>query len=122
MTEVLRLDEVDCRLLSARFRQHANSHRRMAGALREAGALEMLDRLRALRGLERRFAIDLGSLCHRFERRNDAGTHPIERSVLSYVARERTGPDGRMELLVLVDRVRSVRALIERGPLVYEPD
>jgi hypothetical protein len=122
MIEVLRLDEVDCRLLSARFAQHDNSHRRMAGALREAGALDMLDRLRALRSLERRFAIDLGSLCHRFERRNDAGTHPIERSVLSYVAREQRGPDGRMALLVLVDRVRSVRALIERGPLVYEPD
>jgi len=120
--EVVQLDEADCRLLAARFEQHGNSHRRMAGALREAGALDLLERLRALRGLERRFAIDLGSLCHRFQHRDAAGTHPIERSVLAYVATERTGPDGRRGLLVMVDRVRSVRALIEQGRLVHDPD
>ncbi len=120
--EVVQLDEADCRLLAARFEQHGNSHRRMAGALREADATEMLARLRALRALERRFAIDLGSLCYRFGRRDAAGTHPLERSVLDYVARESIGPDGRRDLLVMVDRVRSVRTLIEQGRLVHDPD
>jgi len=120
--EVLQLDEMDCRLLAARFEQHGNSHRRMAFALREAGAVDLLERLRALRGLERRFSIDLGSLCHRFQNREAEGTHPIERRVLEYVAAERIGPDGRRGLLVMVDRVRTVRALIEQGRLVHDPD
>jgi hypothetical protein len=114
--DVVCLSSADRQLLSARFAEHGNSHRRMASALEEAGAGEALERLTALRRVERRFAIDLGSLCHRYERRNDPAVHPIERMVLSYVACRRLSADGSEELWVLVDRVREVRELIEGGP------
>ena len=122
MSEVIVLGPADRGLLAARYAEHGNSHRRMAAALREAGAEEPLERLRALRALECRFAIDLGSLCHRFDRRDQPGTHPLERMVLSYIAQERRAPDGRAELWVLLDRVRDVRAWIEEGRLVREPE
>lgn len=120
--EVVCLTAEECRLLSTRFADHENSHRRMAGALEAAGATETLERLRALRRLEAHFSIDLGSLCHRFERRDAASTHPLERMVLSYVATWRQRPEGGEELWVLLDRVRQVRHLVEEGQLTREPD
>lgn len=122
MIEIVRLSVSECRLLAERYEVHGNSHRRMASALRESGKEEMLRQLRLLRGIERRFAVDLGALCHKFEHRNDAGTHPIERMVLGYVASLRCGGDGQTELLVYVDRVRQVRALIDQGRAVHEPE
>jgi hypothetical protein len=116
--EIVRLTPEDCRLFSARFAEHGNSHRRMAGALGEAGATAALERIRVLRRLEAHFAIDLGSLCHRFERRDDAATHPLERLVLNYVAAWRRVDDGAEELWVRVDRVRALRELIEAGDTV----
>ena len=76
--DVVCLSAEDCRLLSTRFAEHGNSHRRMSGALKASGATEALERFGALRRLEAKFEIDLGSLCHRFERRNDPATHPLE--------------------------------------------
>lgn len=94
----------------------------MTSALHEAGSAEALERLHALRQLECRFSIDLGSVCHRYERRNDAATHPIERMVLGYVARPWRAADGREELWVLLDRVRQLRELIEQGELVRDAE
>lgn len=119
--DVVCLSAEDCRLLSARFAEHGNSHRRMACALREAGATEALERSAALRRMEARFGIDLGSLCHRFEKRDHPATHPLERLVLAYVARWNARPDGAGELWVRLDRVREVRELIEEGERVGEP-
>jgi hypothetical protein len=119
--EVLRLSPGDCRLLTARFGEHANSHRRMVAALEEAGADAPLARLRALRILERRFSVDLGSLCWRFERVDHPNTHPIERYIVQYVTRVRRTEQGSNELLVLLDNVRQVRELME-GRLVGEPE
>lgn len=119
--EVLRLDQGDCRLLAARYAEHANSHRRMVAALEEASADAPLARLRALRILERRFSIDLGSLCWRWRRLDDPAMHPFERYIVRYVTRvHRTDEDGE-QLLVLLDHVRQVRELME-GRLVGEPD
>ncbi|NIR61567.1 MAG: hypothetical protein GWO02_19775 [Gammaproteobacteria bacterium] len=119
--DVVCLSAEDCRLLSARFAEHHNSHRRMAGALEEAGATEALMRLGALRRLEAHFEIDLGSLCHRFGRRDHPKTHPLERMVLGYVAAWTPRPDGTGELWVRLDRVRQVRELIDEGERVGEP-
>jgi len=94
----------------------------MAEALRSAGEVEAAERLDALRRLEIRFSIDLGSLCHRFERRNAADTHPLERTVLDYIATWHRLEDGREEFWVLVDHVRQVRELIEAGELVGKVD
>jgi hypothetical protein len=118
---VLRLELSDCVLLDARYAQHGNSQRRMLEALREAGAGAAAERLRALRGLERRFGVDLGSLCHRFRRRDRPETHPIERFIVEHVTELRRGAGGRDELWVLLDHVRQVRELME-GRLVGKPE
>ncbi|HEX7118054.1 MAG TPA: hypothetical protein VF212_04665 [Longimicrobiales bacterium] len=119
--DVVCLSAEDCRLLSARFAEHDNSHLRMTDALKEAGETEVLKRFGALRRLEARFEIDLGSLCHRFERRDHPRTHPLERMILAYVATWKSRPDGAGELWVRLDRVREVRELIEEGERVGEP-
>lgn len=120
--EVVRLSAEECGLLSRRYSEHDNSHRRMVEALREAGAEDVVERLGALRRLEIHFAIDLASLCHRFERREAESTHPLERAVLDYVATRRKGPNGTEELWVLIDRVKEVRDLIDEGELVGDPE
>lgn len=118
---VLCLSASDVRLLAARFAEHENSYRRMRSALEEAGSVDEAERLRALRRLEHRFQVDLASLCHRFLRRDDLATHPLERLVLNWVAEWRSAPEGQDALWVLLDRVRQVRELVEQGQLVSDP-
>lgn len=122
MEQVVRLTELEYRLLAARYAEHDNSNARMRGALLEAGAADAAARLAALRMVERSFAIDLGSLCHRFLRRDEATTHPLERMVLSYVASWTRCPQDGEQLLVRVDRVLQVRELIGEENAVGEPD
>lgn len=107
--DAVRLEERDCRLLAARYAEHGNSVRRMAAALAEAESGAGLERLRALRRLERRFRVDLGSLCHRWLHRGDEGVHPLEERVLAWVAEGRLGEDGRLQLTVFLDRLRELR-------------
>ena len=120
--QVLRLSASDARLLAARFTEHGNSHQRMCAALKDAGTRAVPARLRALRALERRFDVDLGSICFRFQRRDDPGVHPIERLVVQYITRPARGahPDA-ADVWILLDHVRRVRELKE-GRLVGEPD
>ncbi|MGH7503753.1 MAG: hypothetical protein ACREL7_18660 [Longimicrobiales bacterium] len=117
---VVGLSTSDRALLCARFGRHGNSHRRMRSVLVDAGiaggAVAQLD---ALRALERQFAVDLGSVCWRYERRDDARTHPIERSVIAYITECRSSEDGEV-LWLMLDRLREIRDLME-GRLVGEP-
>jgi hypothetical protein len=78
---------------------------------------ELLARLRALRALEHRFTIDLGSLYHRFQRRDEPTLHPLERSVLESIARWRRLDGGAIELWVFVDRVRDLRQFMDEERL-----
>jgi hypothetical protein len=122
---VIRLAPEDRRLLLARFEQHGNSHRRMKSALEDAAVADPVARLDALRTIERRFRIDLASVCHRFNRRDDPATHPIERMIMNYIAEHRSadsdaGGTGAAELWVRLDRVEEIRDLSE-GRLVGEP-
>jgi hypothetical protein len=117
---VVCLSSDECSLLAARFAEHGNSHRRMKDALRETGAGDLTAKLDALRELERRFAVDLGSVCFRHARRDDAGTHPLERMIVDYVT-ETHDTDNGAELWVLLDRIVQVRELME-GRLVGEPE
>ena len=117
--DVIRLSEFDYDLLCARFSEHDNSFRRMHGALDEATAVNPAERLVALRELERHFDIDLGSLCDRWSRRTRADTHPLERSVLEFMAEARAVDDA-WELWIRVDRVQHVRDIME-DRLVPEP-
>ncbi|MGH7476660.1 MAG: hypothetical protein ACRELD_10250 [Longimicrobiales bacterium] len=121
--DVLALTTADRRMLAARFREHANSHRRMAAALSEAAALDRLERLRALRRLERAFEIDLGGLCALWERRAAPETHPIEQGIIEYVTFcGCTAAETEPSLWVLLDRLRSVRDWIDEGRMVREPE
>ena len=120
--EVLSLKKSDCALLTARFSQHGNSQRRMLAALEEAGAKESYTRLVVLRTIEKQMSVDLGMVCHRFEHRNDSGTHSFERAVMNYIAQWRLSISGAEELWVRVDRIREVRDLIEEGRMVTEPE
>lgn len=120
--EVLSLKRSDHALLTARFAEHGNSQRRMLAALAEAGATESYTRLLVLRNIEKQMSVDLGMVCHRFEHRNDAATHAIERAVMNYIAQWRLTHLGAEELWVRIDRIREVRDIIEEQPVVAEPD
>lgn len=120
--EVLTLNRGDCALLAARFGQHGNSQRRILAALDEAGANESFGRMVLLRQMEKQLSVDLGMLCHHFEHRNDAGTHPFERAVMNYVAQWRLSASGAEALWIRLDRVREVRDIVEEGRLVGAPD
>jgi hypothetical protein len=119
--EVVRLSHTDCALLAARYGEHGNSHKRMSVALREAGAGEAADRLMGLRKLEHRFDVDLGLLCNWYVRRGAESTHPIERTLITYLTRSQLAGEGG-EVWVLLDRVRQLRAFLEEGRLVGEPE
>jgi hypothetical protein len=117
---VVCLTDSDRRLLAARFAEHANSHRRMRSAFLDAGVAGAVDRLDLLRRLEHSCRIDLGSVCHRFERRDRPETHPIERLVMNYIAQLHHSSEGAPDLWILLDRVEAIRELME-GRLVGEP-
>jgi hypothetical protein len=116
---VVSLSFADRGLLAARFARHGNSHRRMRASLLDAGANDAVARLDALRELERRFEVDLGSVSWRYERREEEGTHPLERYIIDYIAEMRRTDDDEV-LWVRLDRVREIRDLME-GRLVGEP-
>jgi hypothetical protein len=118
--QVVCLSEYDRDLMLLRFGEHANSPRALHAALEAAGAHGAAGRSAALRAIERAHDVDLGEICHRFARRDDPATHPIERFVIGYIAEERARPDGAAQLWVRVDRIQQVRALMH-GPAVVEP-
>src|SRR5688572_1946433 len=113
--EVLSLKRSDSALLAARFGEHGNSQRRMLAALEEANAKELYTRLVILRNIEKQMGVDLGMVCHRFEHRNDTGTHSFERAIMNYVAQWRIDVSGAEELWVRLDRIREVHDLIDEG-------
>ncbi|MEX2281608.1 MAG: hypothetical protein WEE89_03860 [Gemmatimonadota bacterium] len=119
--EIVRLTRSDCALLAARYIEHGNSHKRMTAALREAGAVAAADRLHGLRSLEHRFDVDLGLLCQWYERRDADATHPIERTLITYLTRSQNNGEA-AEVWILLDRVRELRAFLEEGRLVGEPE
>jgi hypothetical protein len=116
--EAVRLTLADCSLLAARYQEHGNSHRRMTQALLDAGAAGTADRLLNLRQIERRFDIDLGLLCHWYERRTAQGSHPVERAIIAYL----TAVHTRDEVWILLDRLRELRDLLDESRLVGEPE
>ena len=117
MTDVVRLAETDVALLRRRFEVHGNSFRTMLDALDASAEAE---RLRALRRLERRLALDLGELCARLAAAEDA--HPLEQRLLRFLACWSESEDGGRELWVYPERVRELRTLMREGRLVGEPD
>lgn len=119
--EVVALSAADQRLLFSRYAEHANSHRRMRDALRDAGATEAAARLDALRRMERHFDLDLGLICHRFARRAAPDTQPLERAIIDWLTEVRADESGHELLWVLPERARQLDDLMN-GRLVGEPD
>ena len=118
----MKISRSDCALLVARFRQHGNSQLRMLGALEEAGANASYARMVVLRTIEKQTGVDLGMVCHRFERRNDPDIHTLERAVMNYVAEWRLENSGAEDLWIRLDRIREVRDIVEDDRLVTEPE
>ena len=119
--DVVALAAADRRLLTARFAEHDNSHRRMRDALLEAGATDAAARLDALRRVEYHFDLDLGLICHRHARRNARDTHPLERALIDYLTEIRQDEHGLEVLWVLPERARQLDDLMH-GRLVRERD
>ena len=120
--KVVRLSLLERGLLAARYAEHGNSTQRMRAALEEAGAADVAQRLAALRAMERSFDVDLGEVCHRWDRRRRPEVHPIERMVVEFIARradEGEGEDG--DLMVLLDHLGQLRELMA-GRLVEAPE
>lgn len=121
MLEVVRLTPSDSQMLASRYAEHANSHLRLSTALVEAGAAEAAERLYALRQIERQFDVDLGMLCHWYERRQHNDTHPVQRAVIEYLTAQHDTQLGH-ELWIRLDRVRELRELLEESRLVGKPE
>ena len=119
--DVVVLSAADQRLLTARFAEHENSHRRLRDALAEAGAADAVARLEALRRVEHHFDLDLGLICHRHARRNARETHPLERALIGYLSQVQTDEHGLEVLWVLPERARQLDDLMH-GRLVGERD
>lgn len=100
--------------MARRYEFHKNSTAALAKALAREGEGEgVLRRLRALRRIERRFALDLGLLCHEIRRCRERRPHPLERMVIRYVTLP--ARDGGDDVIVDVGRIREVIGLIEKG-------
>ncbi|MGH7546081.1 MAG: hypothetical protein ACREKI_07855 [Gemmatimonadota bacterium] len=111
---LIRLTHDERWLLARRYEFFRNSSAALAKALvRETDGEASVKRLHGLRRVERRFAIDLGLLCHTIRRCRERRPHPLERLVIGYATMPSDGDDD--GVLVDVGRVREVMGLIERG-------
>ncbi|HUP01395.1 MAG TPA: hypothetical protein VM737_07750 [Gemmatimonadota bacterium] len=99
-----------------RFQEHGNSAVRIARYYRRLSDQPRLRLCRAIRRLERRFAINLGTVCYKFLEKETRPTPAVQQRVMDYVAHWRDREDGTRDLAVSVDRVREVDRLAEGHP------
>ena len=100
-------------LAAYRFAAHENSATRIARHYREREDRGKLELCRALRRVERRFAINLGTLCFKFLEKEHQPTPEVQRKVMDYVAYWNEDSEGARPLVVSVDRVREIDRLAE---------
>lgn len=100
-------------LAAYRFAAHDNSATRIARHYRERDDRSKLELCRALRRVERRFAINLGTLCFKFLEKEHQPTPEVQRQVMDYVAYWNESSEGVRHLVVSVDRVREIDRLAE---------
>ncbi|MBW3661162.1 MAG: hypothetical protein KY397_05960 [Gemmatimonadetes bacterium] len=108
---LLTAEQVD--VAACRFREYGNSPARIARHFREAEDEAMLRLCLALRRVERKFEINLGTICHKLLETETRPTPEVQRRVMDYVAGWQEMDDGRQRLLVSVDRVREIDRLAE---------
>lgn len=104
-------EQVD--VAACRFREHGNSPARIARHFREEEDEALLRVCLALRRVERKFAINLGTVCHKFLETESRSTPEVQRRVMDYVAGWSETADGVLHLVVSVDRVREIDRLAE---------
>lgn len=104
-------DQVD--LAAYRFREHDNSSSRLAEHLDRIDATSQLRTAVGLQKVERQYAINLGTVCHKFLETEDGPTPRVQQQVMDYVAEWRELADGARGLLVSVDRIREIDQLAE---------
>jgi hypothetical protein len=100
-------------LAAFRFAAHENSATRIARHYRERDDRAKLELCRALRRVERRFAINLGTLCFKFLEKEHQPKPEVQRKVMDYVAYWNEDGQGERHLVVSVDRVREIDRLAE---------
>ncbi len=108
---VLTTEQVE--LAALRFEAHGNSAPALARHLRRAEDPGRLRQSRALRRVERRFGINLGTVCFKFLEKETRATSDLQREVMDYVAYWREMEDGVRDLVVSVDRVRQIDRLAQ---------
>ena len=99
-----------------RFQEHGNSAVRIARYYRRVDDQPRLRLCRAMRRLERRFAVNLGTICYKFLEKETRPTPAVQQRVMDYVAYWREHEDGARDLVVSIDRVREVDRLAEGHP------
>lgn len=112
-------EQVD--LAAARFREHDNSPVKIARHFRRADDEPNLRTSIAIRRIERRFEINLGTVCHKFLETETGPTPRVQQQVMDYVAEWRELDDGSVGLLVSVDRVREIDRLAQGDAAPWPP-
>lgn len=100
-------------LAAYRFAAYDNSATRIARHYRERDERDKLELCRALRRVERRFAINLGTLCFKFLEKELKPTPEVQQKVMDYVAYWNEDGEGGRHLVVSVERVREIDRLAE---------
>lgn len=103
-------------IAACRFREHGNSPARIARHYRKAHDNGRLRTCRAIRRVEREFAINLGTVCFKFLEKETRPTPSVQRKVMDYVAAWLDLEGGERQLVISVDRVREVDRLAEGDP------
>lgn len=103
-----------------RFQEHGNSAARIARHYRDESDESKLRLCRALRRVEKKYELDLGTICFKWVETETRPTPEVQRRVMDYVAGWHETLDGGQRLLVSVDRVREIDRLAE-GDLAEWP-
>ena len=111
--QLIGLTSAQVELAAYRFAAHENSATRIERHYRERADRDKLLLCRAIRRVEWRFAINLGTLCFKFLEKEFQPTPDVQRKVMDYVAYWSEGSEGGRQLVVSVDRVREIDRLAE---------
>ena len=108
---VLTREQVE--LAAYRFQEHGNSAVRLARHFRHVAEGDRLRVARALRRVERRFKINLGTVCFKLLETETRTTSTFQRRVMEYVTYWREAGDRPPDLVVSVDRIREIDRLAQ---------
>jgi len=106
---VLTMEQVE--LAAYRFEAHGNSAGRLTRHFRRTQDGASIGLGRALRRVERRFGINLGTVCFKFLEKETRPTSSFQQQVMDYVAYWREREGGTRDLVISVDHARVIDRL-----------